>query len=138
MTVSAPIFDASAPLPAHAQQFELQVAAVESHGQALSAALRRHEPLQVALCAQALQTALLAAQNSLRTGATAQPMPAALHQRLAVAAARATVCREAVHRTVAAQARELHVLLPDAAAAGATYGAHGLPQTDLSPVAVSA
>ncbi len=126
------VFDASAAQQAPAQRFEPLVAAVESHVQALSAALCRHEALQVALCAQALQTALMAAQTTARRASLPQhAMPPALHQRLAIAAARATACREAINRSLAAQGRELKVLLPQAEARPATYGADGMTQTHL-------
>lgn len=102
------------------------IAVVESHVLALGAAMRRHEPLQVAVCAQALQAALVDAQTwARRTGSLQHGMPPALHQRLAIAAARATACREAIARTLAAQGRELQVLLPAAAAAMAAGSAAG-------------
>jgi hypothetical protein len=132
-------FDASAEPSAAAQQFEPLIAAVESHVRALSSALQRHEPLQVTLCAHALQTALVAAQDAARrTSLPPHALPAALHQRLAIAAARATACREALARTLAAQGRELQVLLPDAAVGLTVYNAQGQTQSAAAPVGACA
>ncbi len=133
-----PVFDVSAELPQASQAVEPHVAAVEAHVQSLSEALRRHEPLQVALCAQALQAALAAAQDAARQALPSGALPPALRQRLAIAAARATACREAINRSLAAQGRELKVLLPDAAAGPAIYDAHGLRQVAPTPVGACA
>jgi hypothetical protein len=127
-------FDASAELAGPVAQWLPLLEAVESHVQALSSALRRHEPLQVALCSQALHTALLAAQDAARRLLPTQTLPAEWHQRLAVAAARATACREAMARTLAAQGRELKVLLPDAAVGASVYDGHGQTPATAAPV----
>jgi hypothetical protein len=131
-------FDASAEPSAAAQYFEPLIAAVESHVHALIGALQRHEPLQVTLCAQALQTALLASQDAARRAPPPQALPPAMHQRLAIAAARATACREAMARTLAAQGRELKVLLPDAAVGLAVYDAHGQTRAAATPLGACA
>ncbi len=133
------VLDVSAGLPTPAQQFEPLVAAVESHVHALNSALRQHEPLQVALCAQALHAALVTAQTAARKASLPQhAFPPALHQRLTIAAARALACRDAVARTLAAQGRELNVLLPQVATGPAIYDAQGMRQTATTPVGTCA
>lgn len=104
------------------------LAAVEAGLEALALALQRDDGDAVSRCASDLHGALIEALRW-RDARPAQPLPAALRERLLAARGQVAGQRESVARAQAAAARASEVLMPGVA----LYGRQGDSRRESSP-----
>ena len=119
-------------------ELEQAVATVEERLVGLSNSLRERDAHAVESQANELHRALAAAVQRFMHAARHGGVPGPMRRRLARASAQVASQREALARATAALDRAIDVLMPEAAAPTALYGARGLPDGGRSTSSISA